>query len=52
MALTVGMSAYNMAAQPPNEGPDGPRREVHRRMMIPPIVAALDANHDGTISAD
>ena len=63
MALAVGLSAFNMVAQP-NErpqgprpggregGPDGPRHEAHRRMMIPPIVIALDANKDGTISAD
>ncbi len=63
IALALGLSAFDMAAQP-NErpqgprpgsregGPDGPRHEAQRRMMIPPIVVALDANKDGTISAD
>lgn len=63
IALAVGLSAFDMAAQP-NErpqgprpgsregGPDGPRHEGQRRMMVPPIVVALDANKDGTISAD
>ena len=58
IALAVGLSAFNMSAQdePPRGprpgGPDGPRREGHHRMMIPPLVVALDANKDGTISAD
>jgi hypothetical protein len=63
IALAVGLSAFNMVAQPAERpqgqrpgagegGADGPHREVHRKVMIPPIIAALDANHDGTISTD
>lgn len=59
IALTVGLSALNMSAEenarpqrprsgPGEGGPDGP----HHKMMIPPLIAALDANHDSTISAD
>jgi len=58
IALAVGLSTFNMSAQDePKRGPrpggreggqDGPRH----KMMVPPLIAALDANHDGTISAD
>lgn len=59
IALAVGLSAFNMVAQPkerpqggrpgPREGgPDGPGH----KMMVPPLIVALDANKDGTISAD
>jgi len=58
IALAVGLSAFNMVAQPERPpgprpggregGPDGPRH----KMMVPPLIVALDANKDGTISAD
>jgi hypothetical protein len=52
MALTVGLSALNTFAQPgPGSGEGGPRVR-HHKIMIPPLVAALDADHDGTISAE
>lgn len=59
MALTVGLSAFTLTAQDepprgprPGGGEGGPGRERQHRMMIPPLVVALDANKDGTISAD
>lgn len=59
IALTVGLSALNMSAEengrpqrprsgPREGGPDGPGH----KMPAPPVFAALDANHDSTISAD
>jgi hypothetical protein len=44
--------------QPPREprpdggGQFGERHHFVRRMLPPPLVATIDANHDGTISAD
>ena len=52
--LTLGSAATMLFAQdgpPPMEGgPDGPRPGGPR--PVPPLVAALDANHDGVIDAD
>lgn len=52
--LTLGSAATLLFAQdgpPPMEGgPDGPRPGGPR--PVPPLVAALDANHDGVIDAD
>lgn len=61
MALALGISASSVLAQnterpkgprPPGQGrPEGgPGHEG--RPLIPPLIAALDANKDGTISAD
>ncbi|HEY4416990.1 MAG TPA: EF-hand domain-containing protein [Verrucomicrobiae bacterium] len=35
-----------------NDGPDGGHGPGHRHQPVPPIVRALDANHDGVIDAD
>lgn len=35
---------------PPPGGPGGPDGQRHHR-MVPPVIAALDADHDGVISA-
>ena len=53
--LALGASAFVASAQDGNSGPggDGPRGpgpNGHR--PPPPLIAALDVNHDGVISAD
>lgn len=58
-ALFAGSSLL-FAQQPPPGGPAGPGRPGAERgerpqrgpRMVPPILAALDANKDGTLSAD
>jgi EF hand len=37
---------------PPGDGPKGPDGEGPHKRPVPPIVAALDTNGDGVISAD
>ncbi len=59
VTLSAGLSAFTLAAQdnarpehprpgPRERGPDGPG---HKPPM-PPIIGALDANHDGVISTE
>ena len=55
IAVALGLSAFNLPAQdpggdqPPGPPPGGPRGgRLHRP---PPLIAALDANHDGRIDA-
>ena len=52
-ALAVGVSALSSIAQdaggPPKRHADGPGGEGQHPK--PPIISALDANHDGTIDA-
>lgn len=67
MALALGISASSIVAQnperprgprPPGEGRpgEGPRPGHERRLemhrMPPPLITALDADHDGKISSD
>jgi hypothetical protein len=59
--LVLGVSGWMLTAQdagngtpndqgpPPNAGPSGPRGPGRHRPPPPPIIAALDANHDGVI---
>lgn len=50
--LTLGVSALSMVAQPTErpQRPEGGPGQGHR--PPPPLFASLDANRDGTISAD
>lgn len=55
--LSLGVVAAVALAQPPEGGPRGPRDRGDGPRgdgppPPPPIIAALDADHDGTISAD
>jgi hypothetical protein len=59
-AMALSLSALGAIAQsngstqdgpPPGEGGQGAPPRHHRRMP-PPMILALDANHDGVISAD
>ncbi|HVU27224.1 MAG TPA: hypothetical protein VHG71_05750 [Verrucomicrobiae bacterium] len=51
--LTLGASALIASAQNDDNGapPDGPRHGGHRPPPLP-LVAALDANHDGVIDSN
>ncbi len=64
---TVGQDSGRTPAQPrvsvpsrepqtdedaPDDRPPGPRRGPHGRPPLPPILVALDTNHDGVIDAD
>ena len=53
-ALTLGASAWLAVAQDDNQKPPGgPGQGPERgQRPLPPLVAALDANHDSTIDAD
>ena len=56
-ALVLGASALAIVAQDSGDappGPGGPRGPggPGRRPMIPAVVRALDANHDGVVDAD
>jgi hypothetical protein len=48
VALTTGYVKAQDQDRPPRQRPEG---EQGRRPPMPPLVAALDANHDGTIDA-
>jgi hypothetical protein len=59
--LALGLAATTLMAQDDQRprrggpGPDDQPREgarFHHRMVPPPLVVTLDANHDGTLSAD
>jgi len=51
LALPVGVAnAQSTDERPPGPPPGGPGRDG--RSPIPPIIAALDKNHDGVISED
>lgn len=56
--LALGLATTTLLAQdnprPGRPGPDGEggRQLFRHRMPPPPLIVALDANHDGTISAD
>lgn len=57
LAGTALCATAQDAGGPPNEGPGGPGgpggRGMGRRLMPPPpVIAVLDANHDGVIDAD
>lgn len=61
LTLAAGLAVTSLMAQndqrprgprPDGEGQAGERHHSIRRMLPPPLVATLDANHDGTISAD
>ncbi len=50
LIIAVSITAAGAAfAQAPNNGTG---RHGHHRRHVPPLVLALDANHDGVISAD
>ncbi len=49
-ALTSGLSAQD--GKPPGGGPGGPGGGREGKRPVPPIIAALDLNKDGTIDAD
>ncbi|MFM2081572.1 MAG: hypothetical protein RL380_263 [Verrucomicrobiota bacterium] len=49
LALALAANAANLLAQDGNTQPGG--RPPGGQRQLPPIVAALDANHDGTIDA-
>ncbi|HTG45301.1 MAG TPA: hypothetical protein VK633_12290 [Verrucomicrobiae bacterium] len=48
MALGLALPAVNINAQDAPRGPRGPRPDGSRP-PLPPLMAALDTNHDGTI---
>ncbi len=55
VALALGLSAMGAAAQqdgPPQDGPPQGGGPGGMRRTPPPIIAALDTNHDGIIDAD
>ena len=61
LTLAASLAATSLMAQndqrprgprPDGEGQPGEHHRFVRHMLPPPLVAALDANHDGTISAD
>lgn len=53
--LLIGAAIFapSMAlAQPPGPPGDGPRHRPGDRPRVPPLAAALDANHDGELSSE
>lgn len=57
-ALAIAGSAFSLAAQDGGQNPNGqrppggPGGPGGRQMQPPPLIAALDANHDGVIDAN
>jgi hypothetical protein len=56
-ALALGVSAFVVSAQegsgqpPAGEHPGRQQGQGGQRPMVPPLMTALDANHDGVIDA-
>ncbi|MHB8520664.1 MAG: EF-hand domain-containing protein [Limisphaerales bacterium] len=50
--LTLAVSAFNLIAQPAPGDPQGGPEPGRHRPPPPPLVAVLDANHDGVIDAE